>query len=144
MIRKFTKILYFWVIFLFISCSNNDGDSPVTLITESTQFLNEMFGSDEKQQFDIYLPEGRTSSTPVIVLVHGGSWSGGDKSDMNLFVTILRNSWSDYAIVNTNYRLANPSSNQHPAQLNDLSSLISTLESKKNTYMISDNYFLPH
>ncbi len=141
MFHKVTKILSLWAIFLLISCSNNDGDTPINKIIEATQHLNETYGNDEKQQYDIYLPEGRTSVTPVIVLVHGGSWSGGDKSDMNLLVTILRNSWNDYAIVNTNYKLASLSSNQHPTQLNDLSSLISSLESKKNTYIISNNYF---
>ena len=71
----------------------------------------------------------------------------GDKSDMNALVTLSRSSWSDYAIVNTNYvntnyRLASTNSNQHPTQLNDLSSLIDKLESKKSVYHLSNNYFL--
>ncbi len=138
--RKVTKILYLWVVILFISCSSDDNVSDIAIV-EATQFLNESYGNDSKQQYDIYLPEGRTNQTPTVILVHGGSWSGGDKSDMNLLVTFLRNDWSDYAIVNINYRLATENTNHHPAQLNDLSALISQLDSKKNTYQISDSYF---
>ncbi len=140
MLHKVTKILYLCAIILFISCSEDDNVEEI-IIVEATQFLNESFGNELNQGYDIYLPEGRTIQTPTVILVHGGSWSGGDKSDMNLLVTLLLNSWSDYAIVNTNYRLTTENTNQHPAQLNDLSALISQLDSKKNTYQISDNYF---
>lgn len=140
MLNKVTKILYLCIVFILISCSNDDNATDI-LIVDATQFLNESYGNNSKQQYDIYLPEGRTMQTPVVILVHGGSWSGGDKSDMNLLVTLLRNNWSDYAIVNTNYRLATENSNQHPAQLNDLSALISQLDSKKNIHQVSDTYF---
>jgi acetyl esterase/lipase len=140
MLNKVTKFLYLSVVFIVISCTGDDGSSEI-LIVEETQFLNEAYGNDSKQQYDIYLPEGRTSDTPVVVLVHGGSWSGGDKSDMNLLVTLMRNNWSDYAIVNTNYRLLTENANRHPTQLNDLSSLMSQLNSQKDAYQVSDDYF---
>lgn len=140
MLNKVTKFLSLWVIIIFISCSNDD-ISTENSILESTQFINEAYGNDSKQQYDIYLPQGRTSETPIVILVHGGSWSGGDKSDMNLFVTYLRNNWGDYAIVNTNYRLATETTNQHPAQLNDISALITHLNSKKDINQVSENYF---
>jgi acetyl esterase/lipase len=140
MLNKVTKILYLCIVFLLISCSNDD---PATdnLFVDATQFLNESYGNDSQQQYDIYLPEGRTMQTPVVILVHGGSWSGGDKSDMNLLVTLLRNNWSDYAIVNTNYRLTTQNTNQHPAQLDDLSALIIQLNSNRSLYQVSDTYF---
>ena len=140
MLNKVTKILNLCILFFFISCSNDDISTDITIV-DATQFLNESYGNDLKQQYDVYLPEGRNMQTPVVILVHGGSWSGGDKSDMNLLVTLLRNNWSDYAIVNTNYRLATENTNQHPAQLNDLSALITQLDLKKNAYEISNTYF---
>ena len=81
--RKVTKILYLWVVILFISCSSDDNVSDIVIV-EATQFLNESYGNDSKQQYDIYLPEGRTDQTPTVILVHGGSWSGGDKSDESI------------------------------------------------------------
>ena len=78
------------------SCSKNDSTTENPVV-EATYLLDENYGNDSKQQYDIYLPQGRTIDTPVVILVHGGFWSGGDKSDMNLLVILLRNSWSDYA-----------------------------------------------
>ena len=140
MVHKVTKILYVCTLFLIISCSKNDSTTENPVV-EATYLLDENYGNDSKQQYDIYLPQGRTIDTPVVILVHGGFWSGGDKSDMNLLVTLLRNSWSDYAIVNTNYRLTTANTNKHPTQINDLSSLISELGSRKNSYQISEKYF---
>ena len=53
---------------------------------------------------DISLPEGRTESTPAIMLIHGGAWTGGDKRDFSY----LRGYFSGrgFAVLSVNYRLA--------------------------------------
>ena len=140
MLYKASKLLFLSIVLFLYSCSN-DTEPIIPTSLEATQFLNETYGNEAKQDYDIYLPKDRTTDTPVIVMVHGGFWSAGDKTDMNLLVSIARNTSSEFAIVNTNYRLATPTSNQHPTQINDLSSLISELESKKDDYQISNNYF---
>src|SRR5690348_428941 len=43
--------------------------------------FNISYGSDPKQMFDVYMPQTQTQGAPVILMVHGGSWSSGDKSD---------------------------------------------------------------
>ena len=62
------------------------------------------YGPDKENTMDISLPEGRTADTPVIILVHGGAWTGGDKNDFSF----LRRYFSDrgYAAISVNYRLA--------------------------------------
>jgi len=139
MLFKASKLLLLSFVIFLQSCSDDTGPIPTTL--EATQFLNEAYGNDATQNYDIYLPKDRTTDTPVIIMVHGGFWSAGDKADMNLLVSIARNTSSEFAIVNTNYRLATQTSNRHPTQINDLSSLISELETKKEDYQISNNYF---
>jgi acetyl esterase/lipase len=43
---------------------------------------NVSYGTDASQKMDIYLPPGRTTAaTKAIILIHGGGWSSGDKSD---------------------------------------------------------------
>lgn len=32
---------------------------------------------------DVYLPKNRSKQTPFLILIHGGGWVAGDKSDMN-------------------------------------------------------------
>src|SRR5258708_6761492 len=37
------------------------------------------YGTDEKQRLDVYSPKG-VKGAPVVVFVHGGEWTRGDKS----------------------------------------------------------------
>ena len=72
------------IIFVIMSCSsnsdNNNPDPQTTL--EYQKITNVSYGTESRQIYDIYLPEGRTASTKVMILVHGGGWSSGDKSGM--------------------------------------------------------------
>lgn len=140
MLYKTSKLLFLSIILFLQSCSS-DPDPTIPTSLEATQFLNETYGNEAKQDYDIYLPKDRTTDTPVIIMVHGGFWSAGDKADMNLLVSIARSNSPEFAVVNTNYRLVTATTNQHPTQINDLSSLISELEAKKEDYQISNNYF---
>lgn len=62
------------------------------------------YGPDKENTMDISLPGGRTVTTPAIILIHGGAWTGGDKSDFSF----LRGYFSDrgFAAFSVNYRLA--------------------------------------
>ena len=65
------------------------------------------YGADSQQVYDLYLPEGRTAATTkVMVLIHGGGWTSGDKQDMAQFVNYFLENHPDHAIVNLNYVLA--------------------------------------
>lgn len=44
-------------------------------------FENVSFGSDQAQILDFYLPESDENYDVVLISLHGGSWSMGDKSD---------------------------------------------------------------
>jgi carboxylesterase type B len=35
-------------------------------------------------KLDVYKPANNTKKKPVILLIHGGGFSGGDKSDVNI------------------------------------------------------------
>jgi acetyl esterase/lipase len=43
------------------------------------------FGSDPRQRYDLYVPEGANGSSPAVVFFYGGAWAGGRKKDY-LFV----------------------------------------------------------
>lgn len=62
------------------------------------------YGPDRENTIDVSLPKGRTVDTPVIILIHGGAWTGGDKSDF----AYLRGYFSrkGFAAFAVNYRLA--------------------------------------
>lgn len=135
------KILVFAFALMLFNCSNekaieenNSGIDP----TKYYQELNISYGEDNDQKFDLYLPANRTASTKVMILVHGGGWTSGDKSDMNPIKDLLRQDFPDLAIVNINYRLADDNNKPYPMQIDDITSIINFLNDNKVKYSISN------
>lgn len=77
------------------------------------------------QQLDIYHDDS-LHNAPVIVMVHGGAWHSGDKSDYDVALTRARLFLAKrFVYVSINYRLAPQS--KHPCQTEDLASAIAWL-----------------
>lgn len=134
------NLLFFYLVILasFYNCNKesvNDYLNP----SEYYEELNISYGNDINQKFDLYLPVNRTANTKVLILVHGGGWSAGDKIDMNPFKDIIRQDLPNIAIVNINYRLANADRKPFPMQTDDITSIINHLKSNKSKYTISEN-----
>jgi acetyl esterase/lipase len=129
---------------LFIIASCKKTDSTHANIALQTNIANVAYGNDPAQSMDIYLPPSRsTDQTKVIVLIHGGGWTSGDKSDFNPFVDTLQKRFPNYAIFNINYRLAvAPNTNLFPTQENDVKTAIEFIYSKRSEYFISDKFAL--
>jgi acetyl esterase/lipase len=133
-------ILLLLVSVAIISCQK---ESPTDTTATAKTELNVAYGADALQKMDVYLPAGRSeSSTKVIILIHGGAWSSGDKADFTPFVDTLKNRLPGYAIINLNYRMATGTSNLFPAQEMDVKAAIEFIYSKKTEYKISDKWVL--
>lgn len=130
------------ILLVSFSCSEDSETTTESQNTtiEATQSLNVSYGNDSMQVYDIYLPENRNEDTKVIILVHGGAWTSGDKADMNPYKDLSQLELPDYAIVNINYRLASQGVSPFPMQLNDISAVINHLKANKNEYIISEDY----
>lgn len=129
---------------LLASCGKDHsiGSNPTTT-AEATSFKNVKYGSDPLQDMDVYLPGGRsTTSTKVIVMIHGGSWSSGDKTELDQFVDSLKRRLPDYAIFNINYRLSAAPLNTFPTQENDVKAAMNFIFNKKTEYAVSDRWVL--
>ncbi|MBL0424232.1 alpha/beta hydrolase [Ramlibacter alkalitolerans] len=61
------------------------------------------YGPDRRQRFDAYLPG--TPSGPLLLLVHGGAWRGGDKRSAGVLAKARYWTARGYVVVSTNYRL---------------------------------------
>jgi acetyl esterase/lipase len=107
-------------------------------------FKNVAYGKYPAQKMDVYLPQGRTtSSTPALILLHGGGWISGDKADFQAYVDSFRRRFPNYAIFNVNYRLATLSyTNLYPTQEEDVKAAMAFIYNKRNEYHISDQYIL--
>lgn len=116
-------------------------DTTTTL--PSSVYLNIAYGSDPKQVMDIYLPANRSvNTTKLLFMIHGGSWSGGDKNAFKPYIDSLKNHLSDYAYVNINYRLVTGNQNKFPAQENDVKMALSFIMNNSAEYQISNNVVL--
>ncbi len=137
-----SRIFLFLFICFSYSCSNNE-EIVVLNSNEIAEFQNISYGENSQQIFDIYLPKNRSvKQTKVFIIVHGGSWISGDKSDLDELKQSLKNQFTNYAIVNINYRLASIGNSPFPMQINDIENVISTLKSKASEYQISNKYGL--
>ncbi|MFP5041461.1 prolyl oligopeptidase family serine peptidase [Parasediminibacterium sp. JCM 36343] len=103
---SFCIILFFAVLFLQ-SCKKSTDTGTTLNPNAKTTLLAVGYGTDSLQQMDIFLPAGRSlNTTKIMVLVHGGSWTSGDKSDVRFLVDSFTSHLSNYAFININYRLA--------------------------------------
>lgn len=102
------------------------------------------YGESAQQKMDVWLPEGRsTAETKTVIVIHGGGWVQGDKSEIAIYVDSLRKRMPDYAFVNLNYRLAyNNSVNVFPVQENDVKAAIEYYLDHAREYMVSDDLVL--
>lgn len=155
MLKSLLRISLVLFSLMLFSCSGDDSNSTITdpETGEGTNedpeplaelvLLDEAYGDNALQRYDIYLPEGRTAeNTPVLVLVHGGGWIEGDKSDMTEFVDLVRTFHPDHAVVNMNYVLASTTVPAFPNQFLDIDRLINELSAKSEELQITSEFGL--
>jgi len=74
-------------------------------VGDATVNVDIPYGLDEAQKYDVYLPAG-ASNAPIIVMVHGGAWTSGDKQGDD--VATAKAGYfvgKGYIFVSLNYRL---------------------------------------
>jgi len=135
--RSSLLILIFFLL-SFSSCKKED-DSQQDM---SVIMLNVSYGNNAQQKMDVYLPATRsTTATKVMIMIHGGGWNTGDKTDFNEYVDSLKKREPTYAIFNINYRLAN-TPDLFPAQEQDIKAAVEFIYNKRQEYKISDKFVL--
>jgi acetyl esterase/lipase len=140
--RPFRYIIFLLFAAIVFSCKKTDTlNSNITVAAKT--ILNVAYGTDAKQVMDIYLPVSRRAdSTKVIVMIHGGAWSSGDKSDFAAAVDTLKKRLPDYAIFNINYRLSDGVNNIFPTQENDVKTAVRYIYGKASDYQVSTKFVL--
>jgi len=134
-----------WILSLScISCSETATtveNNPIPLI--DTVLVNIKYGNHPRQIMDIHLPSKRDTTTPILIVIHGGAWLEGKKEDMNGFVNSLKTQWKNCAIANMNYRYASiKESIHHDQMMNDIHSAFMLLKEKRGQFGISSKYVI--
>ncbi|EDP69997.1 putative lipase [Flavobacteriales bacterium ALC-1] len=138
---KGLKLIFLFLVLtsLNVSCNSDDSNTAGPNPLEAYEEFNISYGNDSNQVFDLYLPYNRTTATKTIILVHGGGWTSGDKTDMDDIVEIIKTQLPTYAIVNMNYRLADENNFAYPMQTDDITSVVTFLKNNQVNYVISDD-----
>lgn len=140
---KFQNWLLALLLLVTLHSCKKDSTGSGNDIAAAQTYYNVSYGGDAKQNMDVYLPQGRsTATTKVMVMIHGGSWTGGDKTDLNAFVDTMKRRQPDYAIFNINYRLSSTTANLFPTQENDVKAAMDFIFSKSTEYRIGNKYIL--
>ncbi len=66
------------------------------------------YGNNELQVMDVYHPSEMDIHTPLVIFVHGGGWSHGEKYTMGSYVKLVNDSLPQLALLNMDYRLCIP------------------------------------
>jgi acetyl esterase/lipase len=90
-------------------------------------------GVSPSEKLDLYLPAGASVPYPVIVAIHGGGFTAGDKSDGQVAPMLLGLA-RGYAVAAIDYRLSGEA--KFPAQIQDVKSAIRWLRANAGRYKL--------
>jgi dipeptidyl aminopeptidase/acylaminoacyl peptidase len=121
------RLNYFTLVIAILICLSScqpdptiEPPPPGTL--RDTTIQNISYGTDASQKLDLGLPAGRTAATPLVIAVHGGGWSTGDKNELTWLLNGLKQ--RGFAVANINYRLTLNTSDNYKMQLDDVDSAV--------------------
>jgi acetyl esterase/lipase len=92
-------------------------------------------GGGRDLKCDIYTPAGNATSAPAVLLVHGGGWSGGDRSQLRGYGILLGR--QGYVCVASEYRLSGEA--QWPAQIHDVKAALCWMRANSERLGIDPN-----
>ena len=123
---------FVFIIILLIGCTPEALPPQSTGPLRDTTIYNISYGTDASQKIDLGLPANRNATTPLVVVVHGGGWVTGDKTELSWMLTGLKQ--RGFAIANINYRLTLNTADNYKMQLDDIDSAVKYSLRKANEY----------
>ncbi|MDQ1163637.1 acetyl esterase/lipase [Chryseobacterium sp. SORGH_AS 447] len=103
---------------------------------------NISYGKDTAQKMDLYIPDKNADSGNVFIIIHGGGWQGGRKSQLTSFTFDLMKKFPHTIFVNLEYRLASSTRFALPDQTDDIKTAMTYVEKKlkiKPKYILLGN-----
>jgi acetyl esterase/lipase len=133
-----------YILFLILltvgSCTKDNKEEIPTLPLAKLALENVSYGPHERQKLDILLPANRNMQTPIVIMLHGGSWIEGDKSDF--YMTEIQEQLHQQRIgsIRVNYRYA-ALDNHFEGLMDDIKRAIDHLTAHAEEYGMRDQKF---
>ncbi len=128
--RKLAFIfLYFSLSFLLTNCKEKKVTLGMNISFDKEENIH--YGNDSDQVMDLYIPHQKsTKKRDVFIIIHGGGWRSGNKSQLTFFTLSMMQKFPDYIFANINYRKASPTQYAIPNQTDDIKNAITFLKRK--------------
>jgi len=114
------------------ACAKEDTPDDNTTTAASTQKDVTYASVSSAPKMDIYMPEGQ-GPFPAVILIHGGAFLGGSKSDEASNAAVLNA--NGYVAVSIDYRLSGEA--KFPAQIEDCKASVRFLRANAAKYKIN-------
>lgn len=97
---------------------------------------------DGENTFDAFIPQDLKDGAKVIVYIHGGSWSRGDKSEFPKQLIEELAGKRGYVVATVNYRLVKNGNNRFPAQIEDIKKVLEFITKNAKRYKYNGNEYV--
>jgi glycerophosphoryl diester phosphodiesterase len=94
----------------------------------------------DEDVMDVFFPEKYTNAK-VILYIHGGGWTGGDKEEFPKYLLDELVGKKGYVVASMNYRLIKDGKNRFPSQMEDVTSAIQFLTFAAKKYNLNAHEF---
>ena len=108
---------------------------PINAKGERANFVNEKYGPHERNTFDIWLAKSK-QPTPLVIYIHGGGFTGGDKSRYFQSDDVVRFLESGVSVATINYRFMNEAPYGILASMNDSKRVVQFIRYHSEKYNI--------
>ncbi|WP_210148757.1 alpha/beta hydrolase [Chryseobacterium scophthalmum] len=137
---KKNLIILFLVLIIF-SCKEKTIN-----ISKDITFDKQMdvsYGNDSEQKLDLYIPKNTQQNKNLFIIIHGGGWKAGNKSQLTYFILSMMEKFPKSVFANINYRLASENRFGIPNQTDDINRVIlfleKTLKYKPNIILLGNS-----
>jgi len=107
------------------------------------EYLDQHYGSNEREIFDLWLPDA-VEPAPLVIFIHGGGWAAGSKDEMRKQTSIIQKyNHAGIAVAAINYRFLS----QAPLQTimrEDIAGFVQFMRSNAEKYHLNKALVLPY
>eukprot|EP01133_Synstelium_polycarpum_P010549 gene10549-12272_t len=129
----------FALILLIFSFTCAKAEKPVDSLTLQKK-MDVVYGPYPRNIMDVYLPAGRSASTPFVLLIHGGAWTMAAKENIREYQDSLLA--HGIAVASINHRYANNQDVHYPQMMEDVEKALNYCISQANQWNIRSDHFV--